>query len=99
MDIREFKAGARPLDDIFKKRAVQLIAHHDRRKKQESRYSTVTAAFRQQQNPEYADEDQGDRLFVQVCQKRKDGVEEPIAQSLIAEVEQIPVQIHEDLVH
>jgi hypothetical protein len=99
MNIREFKAGARPLDDKFKKRAVQLIAQRDRRKNQEGSDSTMTAAFRHQQNPEYANKDQGDRLFVQVCQKWKDRVEEPIAQSLIAEVEQIPVQIHEDLVH
>jgi len=99
MDIRELMAGARALNDKLKKRTVQLIAQRDRWKKQEGSDSAMTAAFHQQQKPEYSDEDQGGRFLVQVCQKRKDRVEEPIPQSLIAEVEQIPVQIHEDLVH
>jgi hypothetical protein len=99
MDIREFMAGARPLDDELKNRTVQLIAQRDRRKKQKGSDSAMTAAFHQHQNPEYANEDQGDWLFVQVSQKRKEYIEEPISQSLIAEVKQIPVQIHEDLGH
>jgi hypothetical protein len=87
MDIREFMAGPRALNDKLEKRAVQLIAQRDRWKKQEGSDSAMAPAFHQQQKPKYADEDQGDRLLVQVCQKRKERVEEPIPQSLIAEVE------------
>ena len=91
-------ARPRAFDEIFQHRAAQLVTECDSRDEEESSDASMATPFYQKQEPQQSDNDERDRFSVQVCQEREDGIKEPIAQVLIAEVEQVSIQFQEELV-
>ena len=95
MDIGKLMARTWSVNDELQERTTKLITQCYCRDKEQRGYPSGASAFRQQEQPENCEDHNADGFPIEIGQKGKHHVEQPVPDPLIEEEEQFPVNPHE----